>query len=144
MTISINSDDYKCKTNETLSATIGDRFYYTRERLNPLNDAPSTPFDYHDWSEYLHTPWTESFAMYDNNYKAGKGYYWPYLWSHIENGNIRIQSFQVNRDPGAGDNLKRMYKNGVSCLNSIISAVGTQEANFLGLVLIPGTDRLNR
>jgi hypothetical protein len=140
----ITSDNYICKTNETLGATIGDRFYLTRERLNPLENAPSAPFNYHDWDYCLHTPWTELFEIYDNNYKLGKGYYWPYRWSHIENGNIRIQSFQLIRDPGAGDNLKRMYKNGVSYLSSVISAVGTTEANLLGLVFIPGTDRLNR
>ena len=51
--------------------------------------------------------------------------------------NIRIQSFRW------GNLLKRMYKDGISNLSEVCAAVGTTEANLLGLVYIPSTDRLN-
>jgi hypothetical protein len=69
----------------------------------------------------------------------------PFTWSHIEIGEELIfRGVLLNRTADAGDNLKRMYKNGASCLGTIATAVGTTETNLLGLAYIPSADRLNK
>ncbi|MDD5703684.1 MAG: transglutaminase-like cysteine peptidase, partial [Dehalococcoidales bacterium] len=63
-------------------------------------------------------------------------YLLPESWIEIEARNELIQSFVW------GDGSKRLYKNGASCLGEVIAAVGTTEANLVGLFYIPSTNRL--
>ena len=78
---------------------------------------------------------------------------WPFLWNHIEKGDMAIQAFfflentNVNSVYGSYPrsyyDLPRMYKDGVSCLSEVIAAADATEANLLGLTYIPSTNRLN-
>ena len=70
----------------------------------------------------------------------------PYIergWSQIDTDTLLIQSFRLERSNNVNDNIKRMYKDGVSNLSTVIAAVGTTEANLLGLVYIPSTNRFS-
>ncbi len=77
-------------------------------------------------------------------------YYLPYSWVHIDTDSNTpfIHGCQlrcIRPDlPDARPDVKRMYKNGVSCLGSIAATVGVVEGNILGLTYIPSTDRLNK
>jgi len=74
----------------------------------------------------------------------GYGTYYPHQWSHIDtDAAIFLQGFIMARLSDAGDNIYRIYKNGVSCINQVAAAVQVPAANIMGLVFVPGTDRLN-
>ncbi len=77
-------------------------------------------------------------------------YYLPYSWVHIDTDSktpfIHGCQLRCIRPDllSARPDVKRMYKNGASCLSSIAAAVGVAEGNILGLTYIPSTDRLNK
>ena len=76
-------------------------------------------------------------------------YYLPYSWVHIDTDSNTpfIHGCQlrcIRPDlPDARPDVKRVYKNGVSCLSEVITAVSTTETNLFGIAYTPCTDRLN-
>jgi len=84
----------------------------------------------------IHTPFGE---IIDNS--TGSRFR-PLPLTQIDTDELLIQGFRLDRYISAGDNLKRLYKDGVSILSEVLSAVGTTEANLLGFVYVPSTDRL--
>ena len=146
MSLSVQTDDWKVKTNETLGVTVGARFYFTRNRVNPLFDIPTDPFNPENWESYLKTPWGETFNLYDSNYVA-YGHYYAYRWMNIEFAGNRLQSFIMIRskdgvNTDAGDTVRRIYKNDVDIKTTVITAAGITENKLLGIVVIPNTSRL--
>ena len=97
-----------------------------------------------DHTGIIHVPYgPEEINYYDANSVAFGGYY-PYMWNHLEISTDKFfQGLLLNRQVSAGDDLKRMYNNGVSCLSDVVAGLSTTEGNLLGLVCIPRTDRLN-
>jgi predicted transglutaminase-like cysteine proteinase len=87
-------------------------------------------------SHTLHTPWGESLDV-----GTGQAYFFIILWQQTDADNLLIQSLRYNI---FGVLTTRLYKDGVSILSEVLSAVGTTEANLLGFVYIPSTDRLNQ
>lgn len=72
-------------------------------------------------------------------------YYLPYMWNHlnITNDNMFFQGALFDRYTDVGDNIHKMYKNGITCKEEIAAVVGVDSDNLLGVVFLPSTDRLN-
>lgn len=88
--------------------------------------------------EYFHAL-GEDFLKFPNDGRI------PYFWNHVEQGNTRIQGIGMLRaNSDQGDNIKRIQRNGVEYKSKILTGVGiADEANLLGIVYLPMTDRLN-
>lgn len=119
-----------------------DGFYLIEPTVTISPETPN-PFYHPAGSSIFHTPFGEEISIY--SMKS------PQLWCHLEIDNTVYQSFlattaaygYLNFRPRSWYNTARMYKDGVSCLSEVCAAVGTTEANLLGLVYIPSTDRLS-
>jgi predicted transglutaminase-like cysteine proteinase len=98
------------------------------------------------------TPFGERIDMgnaWDNAWQRFIPSHEPRFWIHIDADNVLIQSFMMK--PFAANPVlhpdaqlyNRMYKNGAPCLAAVKAAVSVaDDANLLGLVIIPGADRL--
>lgn len=115
------------------------------ECINPvaLSYPDDVPFDSDDYEASITTPFGESFNYYDANYKLGYGAYFAYLWTHVETKSLLLQGFMLHRPIDAGDDVLRMYRNGTSCIDRAAAAVQVQQQELLGIVFVPGADRLN-
>jgi hypothetical protein len=98
------------------------------------------------------TPFGEKIDMgnaWDNAWQRFIPSHEPRFWIHIDADNVLIQSFMMK--PFATNPVlhpdaqlyNRMYKHGAPCLAAVKAAVSVaDDANLLGLVYIPGADRL--
>lgn len=62
-------------------------------------------------------------------------------WTQIDTDDLLIQAVKI--DYNLGTNNFRMYKDGVSCLDTVANAVGVTKDKILGLVYVPAANRLN-
>lgn len=137
------------KTNNPvfLDHTLIKPFIYNHSFFDPLQYIIPSGYGFDPETDaigLLNIPYgNEQINIYGANYFPSHGPYVPYMWNHLEVGSDFFQGLLINRPVSAGDNLKRMYKNGISCLSEVISAVSTTETNLLGLVCIPSTNRLS-
>lgn len=81
---------------------------------------------------------------------AESDYLFPRMWTHIENGNTRIQGVTMYRkDSDEGDNVRILKRNMVDYKADILSAISAAEGSnideehFIGVAWLPLTDRLN-
>lgn len=115
------------------------------ECINPLvlNYPDSVPFDPDDYVASITTPFGESFNYYDEFYKLGYGAYYPHQWSHVDTDTVLLQGFMLDRLKDAGDDVLRMYRSGISCIDQAAAAVQAPVEDLMGIVFVPGTDRLS-
>jgi predicted transglutaminase-like cysteine proteinase len=134
---------------QIMNSLIGKSFgaatmlYATNNRLDKLLHPESDPFDATDWDAKIVIPYgPENIAFYDEHYVEYGGYY-PHMWTHIEADTARfIQGLLLIRPTDAGDNQKRLYRNGASILSAVAATVGVPDTDLLGMAFVPGTDRL--
>lgn len=134
------SDGYTTQGNSGLSQGVG---YCPNICMNKTFDNAFYDMEIYNYGSgagysYYHTPFGENV---DNVYTGNP--YIPHFWSHIDIDSILIQSFQMRKDDDIGDNIRRIYKNSVSCLDTVDTAVGITEENLFGLAYIPSANRLS-
>jgi len=69
--------------------------------------------------------------------------YYAYPWSNIDTDDVLIQSYRVERYVDVGDDVKRIYRDGIEVTAAAAAAAGTTPAQMLGIFYMPYTDRLN-
>ena len=122
-----------------LTRTIGDAFYYRSEHtsvqtISAQGQSSTSTSDL----LYYHPTIGDDIIL-----SSSSDQLYAAPLSFFDDDNNLIQGFTLMRDTDVGDNSKYMYKDGSSILSAVLSTVGTTEANLLGFVYIPSTDRLN-
>jgi predicted transglutaminase-like cysteine proteinase len=144
------SDDEIYKNKRPVSYSLMSKnsndqsFYYFLELLNPLIYPRGYIRGVSDFDAYYYIYGDEITYYTEDPIPADYDAMRAAPWAHIEIDESAIfRGIQLMRDVDVGDNIRRMYKNGASCVSAIAAAVSCSESNILGLVYIPQTDRLN-